>query len=625
MAIQLPDVKPVEPQGDASVGRIQTNVVDTRRDLAEGQAGVENIAAQAIKYRNQQADQTANTIGTNQENELALRYKAITEGDPEKGIIGTKYQKGDPDEIHRQLDARMQDTLKELSTAPDGQEWSTETQKLVNSRLTRKAQELRLQQMTEYGAQRSKYDDNITETSNKLTMQAMPASSTLIDPDSVAHGDRSTLGPVEQNLATLRQNRIEQGIRYNADKEDVNGDDHYTAADGTVKAVRLSPSTKMKILEERSEALHDTIDNLIKTGQTDPQALAKAKVLMDQYGAAIDAHKQGPLNQEYLKAETSLKAVTLSRNIQDLPPDQIQKALAAEKNPFVAKEAEKQVADHARYMNTTEKEKASQNFQVAFTQANQILAADPNTTWSMAKQDPVIQNTLSRMDSGQQKKLIAQFDPPKTSDPETTANFMHILSGDNQKYPSGLFGMKPEDLQMEMAGASKTDKNRAMSMWMSVNKMQNGQQMGSMLTHAMAELKDQSMSLGIVKADNSDGTNVVKGKENDKILTQLKDQLTDALVKRGNMSVPDMRKTVHDFLVNRQGNQTYEIPRFQGSGDAFTGGGGNKNAPPPPITRDVRTQAFADYTKDPKNKGNEPSNKQLTDYINANAAKYKVK
>lgn len=605
MAIQLPEVKRIEPDQTSSVGRIQANVPNPQRDLAEGQAGIDSVAGQAIKYRNQQADQTANSIATNQENEAAQRFKLIMEGDPERGIIGAKYSKDNPDLVHADVDRKMQDTLKELSSAPDGQEWSTETQNLVNIRLNRKAEELRLQQLTEYGAQKMKFDDNGTETSVKLNQQAMPDSSTHIDPESIARGDRSTLGPIETNLNSLRQARIEQGIRYGADHENENGQDHYRAADGTLKAVDLSPSTKLAILQDRSTGIHDTIDNLIKTGATDPQALAKAKVLMDQYGAQIETHKQGPLNQEYLKSENNLKATTLARKIQDLPVAQIKDAIAKESNPFVAEMAEKKAADHSRYMEAMTKQKESQNYRVAFTQADALLKADPATTWSMAQTDPKIQSSLGSTTPSQRRALEAMFNPPKVSDQGAIAAAQNFMAGHDEKYPD-ITKAPTEYIAMLKTKLNTTDRNKIDSTIMKIVDPTNGALLAQH-QDLMRLVQQKAIASGIIPVDAAQGGKIVPGTEAYKRLGDIQSKFTEATKNMGNLTA-DQRdaetgKFIHTLIKGDPTyGQNYEAPKkMQAYGPAF-----GTTAPPagaPKTEKQIRTKAIGLWQQNPANKG----------------------
>lgn len=605
MAIDLPSVKPIQDQGDASVGRIQAQVPDARQDMAQGEAGVTGIAQQAIKYRNDIADQTADTTATDRENKLAQRFKLLMDGDPESGAVGVKYQTGDPIELHKNLDSQMQDYLKELSTAPDGQSWSTETQNLVNRRLGRKSQELGVQQLTEYGAQKHKYDDGITETGVKTAQIALPESTTHIDPQAISQGDTSSLDLVRKNFADINQYRIAQGVRYGADVEDPNGEAHYTAPDGTIKAVRLSPTTALKIKEDMSKAVYDATDNLIKTGQQDPAIMAKAEVMKNLYGHYVDPMKQGSLGEEYNKGVTALKANTLSRQIQDLPPGQIKAAIAAEPNVFVAREAEKLVAEHDLYMGRMKKQQEDVNYQKGYQQADALLKSNPILTWSQAKNDPVIQATLDKANPTQRHALETMFNPPKVSDEGAKSRMMDFLAGNDEKYPGSAITQAPQAyINQIKSGLSTPDRNKVdnkLMSWVGTNSNLMAQHQDFM--HLVEKA---AIAQGLIPVDPIAGK-VVEGTPEFKQLNDIKYQFTEDMKNSGFIPDPARRQEeVGKFIATMVKKsptygQEYKGPaKFQGTGAAF---GTPPQGPQPMTDKQIRTKAIGLWQQDPNNKG----------------------
>lgn len=604
MAIQLPEVKRMDTDQPDSVGRIQTQVPDARQDLQQEQSSIAGVAEQAIKYRNDIAHQTADTIATDSSNQFDSWYKEQMYGNPDKGVIGLKFQEGNPTDLFKDFDKRAQGKLNDLA---QGQDWSEETQNLVNRRLSRKAQELRDQSLTEYGAQQSKYDDHVTESRVKLSGDAMPSHSAVIDPESIANGDRSTLGPIQNDISEIQNARIAQALRYGGAQLDPNGMSAYTDSGGQEHRVTLGPVTQQKIKEDLSKALHDTTDNLIKSGSNDPNILAKAKVMMNEFGQHIEPLKQGGIQAEFDKAKVKNEAQNLAEAGLHLSTDEFEKSIAGS-SVAVKEEARKLKFDQGRFMEGMEKQKETVNYRQAYTAADALLKSNPATTWSMAQQNPVIQNTLASMTPGQRHNVEAMFNPPKISDQFALANAQRFMAGNDPTYPD-VTKAPPEYMASLKSKLNVTDRNKLDSTVTKLLDPSSGQLL-QQHQDLMRIVQQKAIASGLVSVDQTQGGKVVPGTDAFKRLGDIQSKFTEATKNMGNLTSAqrdeEAGKFVHTLIKGDPTyGQAYEAPKkFQAYGAAF-----GTTAPPaaanvPKTDKEIRTKAISLWQNmNPANRG----------------------
>jgi hypothetical protein len=615
MAIQLPEVKRIEPDAPVSVGRIQANVPDPRADLASEQSGINNLAEQGIKYRNQVADQTADTIATDAANKFAQRWKTEMYGDPETGKVGAKYMQGNPTDTFKQFDATMQGHLNDLSSSSGDNDWSQETQNLVNRRLGKKAQELQMRTLTEYGAQQNKYDDNVTETAVKMNADAMPSATATIDPQSVATGDKSTLQPIQEKISNIQNARIAQALRLGGATLDPNGQSAYTDAGGQEHRVTIGPVTQQKIKEDLSKALHDSTDNLIKTGAEDPQILAKAKVMMNEFGNYIEPLKQGGIQAEFNKAQVKNEAYQLAGDGGHMSPDQFEKTLDGHSYE-VQTEARKIKSDNSRYMEADRRNQQELNYRTAYQQAVQFKQANPAATETQLEQQPFFKNFESKMDPKDVRAIKEVVEPPKVSDQNAVVRVNAILRGDVQ-------GMDPTQMtgdqwNKEFSGLNETDRTAFAREAAKASGPENMTKQFSANTRAITELKSQAVRSGLVSYDARDGSQKFDpGGNNDKTFGAMQYAFTQKLQQinaGGNLNPAEMKDEAAKFLTDWKSNTPYEPPvkKFKASGPAF---GTAQPAVPTKVPRtqvQINGSAIKDYTNQ---NGRAPNAKELKDYI----------
>lgn len=605
MPIQIPQLKRIDPQAPISVGRLDANIPSGARDLSQTTSALTELGMQAIKYRNQVADQQADTVATTAENEFEQRWKIGMYGDPESGALGLKYQKGNPTDLYKGFDDTMEGHLKELSS---NDKWDTETQNLVNRRLGYKAQQLQLQTLTEYGAQQTKYDDSQTSSGVKLNQDALPDATTYIHP-----GDDSTFGPLQGRLKAIRDLRIAQAIRYGSAQEDVNGEASYTTADGTVKNVTLGPSVQLQIKKDMSEGLYQAMDNLIKTG-----ALDKAEAMKEKYNDYLDPIKRNRIAKEFEAADVKSEAFDLADQAKGKSPDQIAKLLDGV-SPEIRHKSLQYISDNLRYQENIRKQSEQANYRTLWKQTEAFKMKNPEATQSDLEAQPFYAHLWRNVNPGQLKSTHDIVAPPKVSDQKSLSRVQNVLAGNDPEFPD-VRSIPPERQAEILSGLNQSDRTywgRKLGAFTS----QTGAQETQQHQHAMQELKSQAFNLGMIRADNGFNSDVQKGGSEAAKLGQFQIEFTHTLDKRGPMSPTEIQDAAVNFLIAKSKGQNFALPpkpKFQG----------NQNSPstetsgaPPASPVQSRAKALKDFTGQ---NGRPPTAKELDSYISSDkSGRYK--
>src|SRR5665213_861942 len=156
MAIQLPTIQEdaAGPQ-ISQAPEINAPALNTSSSMNADIAGAEGVGKAVVQYQQEQAYHESDTTATNATNQYLTWKQKRLYGDPDSddptAKTGLYMQDGDPKTNFAQFDKENQEKLKELSTAPDGQDWSGMTQNIVNRRLNHYGQQVRDESLSQYG------------------------------------------------------------------------------------------------------------------------------------------------------------------------------------------------------------------------------------------------------------------------------------------------------------------------------------------------------------------------------------------------------------------------------------------------------------------------------------------
>ncbi len=615
MAIEIPTVKRIAPEAPASVGRLQVQLPNAQTDLKSTSAALDGVAEQAIKYRNQVADQHADTIATDAANQFEQRWKTEMYGDPEKGTVGAKFQTGDPTAIYKKFDDTMQGHLNDLS---NNDQWDTETQNLVNRRLGKKAEELRLQTLTDYGNQQHKYDDGITGSGVKLAQQAMPDASTFIQP-----GDASTLQPIQTKIANIQNLRIAQALRYGGAQEDPNGQTAYTAPDGTIKRVTLGPATQLQIKKDLSDGLYGTMDNLVKTGTTD--SLAKAQVMKDNFGDMLDPLRRDKLATEFKKSQLNAAAFGVADAARTSGnPDA---ALAKIDDPEVRHKALSIINEDQRNMEQIKGRQSKANFNPLMQHILEVMHSDtPYSGTNAMEADPLFKAMKDKItDPKQIQALYHAVEKPKENSPAALTKMQNLVTGQDPN--NDITKMSPSDFALFKVGLNDSAQKKYDGIYEKAH-TQSGAQIMTSYRYADKELADQMVGVGQVQKNQ---WGKFAGKDEAKMI-QYRQEMEDFLATSDHPMKPDeIKQHVREYtnsIVTKQALAPINVkPAFNGGQQPAAPKQQTPMAPVPPpstfgsMTPGTKWQYIQSWRKANNNTRETPSSAVLEDFIKKDTAK----
>ncbi len=362
-----------------------------------------------------------------------------------------------------------------------------------------------------------------------------------------------------------------------------------------------------------SKALHDATDNLIKTGQNDPNILAKAKVMMDEFGQHIEPLKQGGIQAEFNKAQVKNQAFQLAGDGGHMTPDQFEKSIQGASYE-VQTEARKIKSDNSRYMESDRRNQQELNYRAAYQQVLRFKQQNPSATETTLEQQPFFQQLEAKMDPKDVRAVKEVVAPPKVSDQNARTRVAAILRGDIEGLdPKTMTG---DQVNKEFTGLNESDRSFFGREFSKAGSESTTKQFTAN-TRAITELKAQALRTGAVFYDARDGSQKFEpGGKNDIAFGNLQYAFTQNLQKvnaGGDLNPAELKQEAASFLTDFKSNTTHEpIKKFRASGPAF---GAAANTPPAPVKKtqlQINGMAIKDFTNQ---NGRGPNPGELKKYI----------
>lgn len=561
MAIQLPKIEE-EQQGaqPAPAIRLDAPALNTAAPMQQAQNALEGAGKEIVKYRDQMAYQEADNISQGADNTYQSWHKKEMYGDPATGKVGLIYQEGDPKVIFKDFNDRAKAKLKELSTAPDGQDWSGLTQTVVNRRLNRRDQELRDEELTQYGASKYKYDKLTSTTNSDFAAKSMPSLAAQVDPD---HPE--TFGPLQAKMHDVAQPLISNALQYGGAVQPKDEDGN------PIGQPVLTPAIKAQAQKAVSEALRNTIDNLYHSDQGDGVSIKKAQAIKAQFADQLDPFDKDTLDTKAQTAMTKQKSLQLANIIQTKGVNAPEVAAAPLE---VRQQAMKFANEYGRDMQQMKERKQKLNMDIASKALDQVQQSDrPYTGPLQMQNDPKIARVWDNLSAQQQQALEHQVVAPKVTAPATQQKWNDLIDG---KDPDGnkLQGMSKSTLTTYMAGMNTASQREATSQWNKLNSPTGGVQQ-QQYTNVAKEFERQAIGAGLVK--NAPNSNVLQANDQPKY-QQYRKELTDSLDLSHPMDPQQTSAYVATFVANKVANSAFKQP----SQKSFNGS--TKAAPPASTT-----------------------------------------
>lgn len=260
MPIQLPELRRVAPVAPAPVGRIRTGIPDRSRAIGQTAAGVVNLSKQILAQVDHVTKATHYTEKIKAGDEYENAFHLIMDGDSATNTPGLIHSKGNPTEDYNKFDITMEDKLQEIAGRFDGDLGDT-----VLAHLRHRQARLANKRMSAYGHQYLVYQDNVKALAIDVKKKGIVTSIDWTD------RKRPDFSFMDADLAGIEELISKHAVAIGSSSE---------AEDGSIE---LDPVSKEQIKKHKSQAIFNTVDNLLSLKQT-----GEAKVVMDRYSDLLD-------------------------------------------------------------------------------------------------------------------------------------------------------------------------------------------------------------------------------------------------------------------------------------------------------------------------------------------------
>lgn len=440
--VQIPTIQRVQPQNEASVGRIEAKPIN----IVQGQAGVNeaitSLAKTGIDIWAKYEDQAASTAAKSASVEYHQYLEKKLEGDPTAGVLGLKHFQGDPTEAYQQFDT---DSMKkQVEIQGRYSDASSTTKFKVQQHLQEVSANFFDRKTIDYGNQLSQYTVKTTKAYGEQLLQNTVAGSGLLNaskPD--------TLKAFNAGLIAIAQNAVE-------------------GADA-VGLPSSHPSVKMSVFEQQSKAIVDTAKVLIKS-----KKIKEAQMVMDKYKGQIDSSKIDEITGELHKATVEQKALDFVNTNRSKGPEALWNSVGNIKDLEIRKEAELMITTKQHQISFFKKEKEDVNNDriMKYTmerQLGQIKGAVPFESPEEAERDPNISPFINKISPEQRKSFRKYLTTNEESDPVAVNNL-------NELYTTEQFVNIPAgDFEQLTIGLNKTDKNKFWNLRRSAGKIEENE------------------------------------------------------------------------------------------------------------------------------------------------------
>jgi len=292
---------------------------------------------------------------------------------------------------------------------------------------------------------------------------------------------------------------------------------------------------------------------------------------------------------------------------------QVEKTLDGQ-DPEVKFKARKYLDDLNRFDENQTKRMQETNYKALYNAQTNYMQQNPGATPLQFQQTKAYKSMIRNLDPSQQKTINNMMAPPKVSDTEAIDKVQAVLAGNGADYglPSDPSKMTADQIAQVTSGLGTDYQGKMLTqrMWGAVDP--SNTQKNQQYTQSMAELKNQALTMGLVKPDNDFKNGVKPGGAEAKKLSALQNGLLDYMDKMGPMSHEQVRKEVANYLTTQQAAKT-SVPWYS---NIFSGA--SPTAAPPQGGKsqvEIMAQAKKEFIQQ---NGVNPTVQQLQQYVQEN-------
>jgi len=526
MPVQIPQLKRIGPSAPESVGRIDVDLPDGTKAVAQTAGAIENLAQKGLNYAYDLEDQAIDLTATKAASDYEVKYK--TELQKAKSI------EGDPTDAYTRFDQDSNTWRDEILKNYEGAD--ERTKRKILEKIDRTNLTLRDQRAVSEQLQYATYEKKTTEDAINLRKEGVLGAIELADVK-----DPDTFLSLEVQLDEIRKLRIDSGRRNRLLTTDEQGNE------------RLTPQLAMQIRKDTSEALENAITTLNASGKTE-----EAAYLMEKYKDDILADTKTKLVKGNKDSEVKNQALLAVDQVKFMDPEAAMAKLTKIANLEV-REKSLEILDAQQRRIQNAKDRAAKE---TYENLADYVSSKGFVSLAEMKDDETYKRLEGRLKQSQRAALEKLVAAPKNSDEAVKAKVYDLSLGGHFQ------GMNYADFLHATAGLNQKDRAAFERKWKSDNET-TGVEQSKMVSYMGKQLENQLYGAGYLKKDFGKWT-----PKSDKKRVQAYDEMMIAIESfPPGTSVVEQQKWVREFVAKKI------------KGEAFTGMSDQpqkfQSAPPP--------------------------------------------
>lgn len=430
MAVQIPNLNRIPVQADATAGRLDVNVPDMSRPVAQIGQQLEGVGSKLEAYAAQEELHAIDVQAQAIANDYEAKYKT--------SLKAADAIKGDPTETYTKL-------------RDDTKGWAQESAAPYEDTNVLNPMSFRLRDAVrdKIAKVNTRLDDTaaVRETAQYNTWkEAVKTTGVTNNQESMIDGAETLDAKDPKSMARIA-NAVNEIVGLH-EADGVRTGLVTVGADGTKQ---ISPILREQIRKDVSKGLITTIETLNASGKTE-----EAQMIMDRYGdEMIGKDRLRALKQEHTAAVQDKTAYTEADKYKNMPYEQAMRDIEKRKDlePKVREKMELIVDGYRRRMENAKTSRQKESFE----QAAQIVMNNRQNYNDVLdlEGNPVVKNALNKMSPDQRKKVEALVAKgPSQSDPDVEgAMYDSFKSGE-------MRGWSMSDFVDKAHGLSQKDMNK---------------------------------------------------------------------------------------------------------------------------------------------------------------------
>ena len=456
MPVKVPTLQRIAPQAAPTVGRIEARIPDTSKPFEQATTAIAGLGKQFTEQLIKAEKDTAHTEKNRIADEFETWYNEQMNGkigaDGKMQKTGIRHLTGNPAKAYSDLEIASKAKIEELRGSAS--DYSDVVKTAVSNELFTREGRLYNKSLTTWGFQKTAYEQRVTDNGVKLSQRNAMSSVAGLKVD-----DPATLAPFRDTLVKMERLRVRHGITMGTASITEDGKFNHIDDDGKQVKVNLNGSVKNEIKKDASEAVRDTVKNLLNIKRTD-----LAKVMMDEFGDRLEPKTKGELIKLMDEGVIENEAAGIVNKIRtmSLEKQKVELSKTMKKNPELGIKATQMLEAH----DGQNSRMAARNSKEAYNELGVLIqtAAQEGTpvdNMIALTKNSKLNSLFTRITDTKQRQAIRE----SIQRPKGVSNPAALLKIRKELTKTGLIGLDPGELAISLIGLNDEKAKKFSNIW----------------------------------------------------------------------------------------------------------------------------------------------------------------